>query len=346
MHLTRFQIRARARTRADRARPGRVAALLALPLLSSAAVADEPDAAPFADGARCLFIGHSFFVPVADAFGVIAARNDFPRHQMDTVFRPGGAGLPDAMWDDPQTRAEVEGVLASGEIELFGLTSLFGTSGGPEDYARWIDLARQYNPGTRFLIGAPWLPGGPSRDTDEFDSATEATALATFEVVEQLRAAYPDERIEYIAYGKMASVMKREFEAGELPDIAGLTPDPANGVPASAALFADPLLGHAGPMMLELAAVTWMDVLYGAGVESLALTDYQSDVAPIIAEVLAFNEAFRPTCPADINRDGVADIFDMVAYFELLAAGQGDLNGDGAGDVFDIIAFFDGFGSC
>ncbi len=271
----------------------RAVALLALPLFgvtATSAVAECYTEQPFVDGARSLFIGHSFFVPVATAFDAIAEQNNFPLHQMDTVFRPGAGGSPGSLWDNAKARAAVEAVLATGEVEQFGLTYFSPKNSGLNDYAQWIDLALQYNPETRFFVGAPYAPAGPRLDTEAYRSATEEFTLTTFVIVDQLRAAYPDKRIEFIAYGMTAPIMKGMYDAGELPDILGLTPDPGNGVPASAALFADPLLGHAGPMMEEVASLSWMEVLYGAGVDTLAFTAYQSDVTAIVEEVLEFNE--------------------------------------------------------
>jgi hypothetical protein len=304
----------RSNTSPDRPRSHLAAALLVVPWLAATtapALAGADAEGPFEEGARCLFIGHSFFVPVAVAFDNLAAQNDFPLHAMDREFRSGAAGSPGAMWNDPDTRDAVEAVLATGEVELFGLTAFGDVGSGFDDYAQWFDLALQYNPETRFFIGTPWVFGGPSLETDVFDSANETFAYTTFEVVDQLRTAYPDCRIDYIAYGKTASIMKGLFDVGELPDIVelvGLGPD---------ALFVDGVMGHGGPMMLELSALSWMHVLYGAEVETLTFTEYESDVAAIVAEVLSFNEPFQPLRSGDVNYDGVVNIDDFLA---LLAA--------------------------
>jgi hypothetical protein len=49
-----------------------------------------------------------------------------------------------------------------------------------------------------------------------------------FEVVKQLRNAYPSNDVVVITYGKTASIMKAMYEEGELPDVLGLTPDPGD----------------------------------------------------------------------------------------------------------------------
>lgn len=59
--------------------------------------------------------------------------------------------------------------------------------------------------------------------------------------------------------------------------------------------------------------------------------------------------AYRPgpSCPPDLNGDGLLDIFDIIAFFDRFGSGdtRADLTGDGSLDIFDIIAFFDLFGA-
>lgn len=54
---------------------------------------------------------------------------------------------------------------------------------------------------------------------------------------------------------------------------------------------------------------------------------------------------FVALCDADLNRDGVADVFDILAFFAAFGTGGGDWNGDGSEDIFDILGFFASFGS-
>jgi hypothetical protein len=253
-------------------------------VVDSGRVVDSDDVV-HSDGAHGLFIGHSFFVPVAVAFDRLAVENEFSSHQMDSVFAGGAAGAPGALWDDADKRAQIEGFLATGEIDLLGMTAFGGLGSQFEDYANWIDLALAYNPETRFFIGSPWTFGGPTIETATYDQSIETAGAALFEVVLQLREAYPQTRIDYLNYGKAASIMKRDFEAGQLPDIHEMV-----GL-GDTALFADAAMGHAGPMMLEVCALAWMHALYGAWTEELVFGPYESDVQGILAEVFAFNEA-------------------------------------------------------
>jgi subtilisin-like proprotein convertase family protein len=50
-------------------------------------------------------------------------------------------------------------------------------------------------------------------------------------------------------------------------------------------------------------------------------------------------------CAADMNRDGVLDIFDVFAYLDFYAAQDplADFTDDGVWDIFDVFAFLDAF---
>jgi hypothetical protein len=281
--------------------------MLATPLLLLAGcippeIPQEP--CVYEDGATCLFAGHSFFVPIAVKFNDLATDNGYSNHEFNSVFSSGASGAPLALWEDQTDKAVIIDVLDDGDVELFALTAAIGPDGNSvgsdfDDYARWFDLALSYNPDTDFLIGMPWVIGGPTAlfpSAADFAAANETAAVAQRATVEALRAAYPDASIHYIEYGPIASIMYDLFEKDELPDILGLTPDPP-AVPASDALFADGVIGHGGPMMTELAALTWMEILYGASVESLTFTDYQSDVDAIVNEVSVHNESYQEVCP-------------------------------------------------
>jgi hypothetical protein len=246
------------------------------------ASAPEQDAQDRSKGARCLFAGHSFFCPVALNFDRIARKSDFPEHEMKLVFRGGQSGTAGALWVSPKAREEIEAVLATGDIELFGLTP--GLTDTAETFQRWFDLALEHNPDTRFFIGIPWAIGGHGMATDRFDKVIDGYAHLAQSVVEELRERYPDNRIDYLAYGKVAPAMKRRFEADNLADIDAIVGT------GPGALFIDNRLGHAGPMLLELCALTWMKQLYAADLDSLTYGEHESDVSAIIEEVMTFHD--------------------------------------------------------
>jgi hypothetical protein len=252
-------------------------------------------------------------------------------HQMDVVFRGGAAGSPRALWEDPTSYQAIEAMLATGQVELFGLTSFAAENSRVEDYTRWITLALTYNPDTRFFIGTPWVFGGPSLPTEEFEAANDAIGETIFQVVAQLRSDFPNQQIYYLAYGKTASVMKRMFDANQLPDITQLTG------PGPDALFVDAVMGHGGPMMLEMSALSWLDVLYGAALNDLVISPYESDVQAILTEVHVHNYPYQEvlddswqalsTCMSgpDVTLDSGCACFDY--------------DGDTDGDLRDFAEF-------
>lgn len=259
--------------------------------------------APFPTGANSLFAGHSFFVPISAKFNQLATDYGYVDHEFNSVFSSGASGAPGALWNDQKDKEAVESVLMGGDVELFALTTAIGPGGvtvgsDVDDYARWFDLALGYNPDTQFMIGVPWVIGGPNiGGAAEFAAANATAAAAQWETVQALRAAYPEATIHYIDYSLVGSILYEMYENGEIPDVTGLTPDPLNGVPASEALFADGLIGHGGPMMVDVAALVWMELLYGADVDSLTFTEYETDVAAIVNEVVAYSQQFAVPVP-------------------------------------------------
>ena len=162
----------------------------------------------FKDGANCIFIGHSFFIPIARAFDRLAAQGDFPSHQSEFVFSPGLGGSPGRLWDNERLKERIETKLASGTVELLGMPVVAGSNQPFEDYRKWIDLASKHNPTIRILIGQYWMAGGPKLDVERYAKANAAASQRNFEIIRKLRANYPENHIYFIDYGRIASEMK------------------------------------------------------------------------------------------------------------------------------------------
>jgi hypothetical protein len=243
----------------------------------------------FANGANSLFMGHSFFIPVAKAFDVIASRSDFTAHQAELIFSAGQSGSPGKMWENEKNRQQVEAILANGDIELFGMT--IATTPDEEkalsDYQQWIDLALTYNPNTSFFIGQIWMARGASMEDQKYADLNEQGAQRNFEIVEELRSIYPNNQIYFINYGKIASDMKFAFSAGELPDIDQLVGKD------DTSLFIDDKIGHGGRLMHELCALTWINILYEAEIKDVEHSSFSEEAMNILIEVIEYNSAFK-----------------------------------------------------
>jgi hypothetical protein len=302
------------------------------------AIADAAQPAPFPSGANVLLAGHSFFHPIATKFSEIANQNGYADHNAHVVVSGGDIGTPLGLWESPRRREELTAQLATGEVDLLGLTYQNLSNSSAEHYMRWFDIALEHNPDTQFFFGHPFLPHGPSRTSAEYDEATDQrTDEEMFPVVKQLRAAYPHNSVHYVQYGKVASLMKFLFDAGELPDIVRLLPRPGNTAEQDRALFHDNEVGHAGPMMIEVMSLVWMSLLYGADVDALDFTAYETDVSTIIDEVIVFNLPYQMV--GDYNGDGLVNLADYTSWRDAYGqAGLGiatDGNGDSVVDAAD-----------
>lgn len=276
--------------------------------------------ASFTDGANGLFIGHSFFVPIAREFNQIASdmnnifnRPFYPDHEFSEEMSGGESGSPDALWNDPGHFSNIDATLSEGAVELFGMTGYStieelqqsydyyietGTYPPLEDeyllqYTQWIDLAHSYNPDTSIYIGIPWVSENDEMDTDTFDTLVEFSCEAVYQtIIATLRSLYPTKEILYICYGKTASIMRQRFDDDNLPDITKLVGSGDN------ALFSDNNLGHAGPMLTDLCALVWVGLLYGGNSRQLNfylknyLTWNQKSAREIVIDVVRFNEAY------------------------------------------------------
>lgn len=240
----------------------------------------------FQEGASCLFIGHSFFIPVAKSFDKFARQTGCTNHQMDFVFAGGQSGLPAQLWNNSRNKKAIEEKLASGNIDLLGMTAGGRKEIKLQDYQNWIDLALKYNTNTQFFIGQPWINRGPSRDLEEFNKLIESKGEKVFALVKKLRKAYPNTTIYFINYGKTASVMKAMYEKDKLEDIKQLSGRDNHS------LFSDRFIGHAGPMLLDLAALSWLNFIYGTEMVSKQLKYNSKDVTDILNQVIQYNQKY------------------------------------------------------
>lgn len=256
--------------------------------LTGAVNADQQKAKGFPEGAHCLFIGHSFFVPVAKVFDEVAQQNNFPKHNAKFVFARGNHGAPGALWESPKHRDQIEEILITGKVELLGMTVTPTTA--YKDYVNWIDLALKHNPDTAFFIGICWVPHGQKMPAEQFDLATSLSSETMRPIIEKLRETYPNNAIYVINYGKTVSTMRAMFDNEQLHDITVLVDD--KNKKNKQALFTDHKLGHAGPMMLELCALTWLDLLYAADPTKLSRSGYDAKaIKQITQQVDEFHKA-------------------------------------------------------
>lgn len=213
-----------------------------------------------------LFIGHSFFIPIADGFEEHAHRAGFNDHSQQTIFAGGAGGAPQALWENVSMRNTIQDILNSGNIDVFGMTyhSDYPTI---EGYENWVEYALQQNPNTKFFIGVPWAAYPGNTDSTTYGANWDMFHIQIMHVlIDTLRASYPENDFYCIPYGQGAVELYRLFESGDLSDVQTLIRENGNE-----AIFTDSL-GHADNILLTLGQLIWLSAIYGYD-----LTDYDYD---------------------------------------------------------------------
>jgi hypothetical protein len=213
-----------------------------------------------------LFVGHSFFIPIAEGVQAHAHRAGFIDHTQQTFFSGGAGGAPQALWENVSSRNAIQDILNSGDIDLLGMTYHFDYP-TIEGYVNWVEYALQQNPNTKFFIGVPWAAYPGNADSTTYRSNWDMFHLQTIHgLIDTLGADYPDNDFYCIPYGQGAIELYRLFESGELSDVQTLISE--NG---SEAIFTDSL-GHADDILLTLGQLIWLSAIYGYD-----LNDYDYD---------------------------------------------------------------------
>ena len=173
-------------------RPCVKALLLALLAVSLCAAA-EPDgkADTKTKGYNCLFLGHSFFAPIASQFGQHPARCGFSGHKQTVVMHGGQNGSPGYLWNcqSPDVIHARE-LLATGTVDLLGMTYFPGAGSDVPDYRHWIDLALRYNPKTEVFIQLPW-PMFRGKTPAAYESESAKGTVIIHRTIDRLRQTYP-----------------------------------------------------------------------------------------------------------------------------------------------------------
>ena len=111
----------RSRTRRTRSRSSTASATCPRTTWAPAAASDIVDTfvggilaanppQPFIKGLESLFIGHSFFRPVAQGLPFHTTQAAISVHSQSVVSAGGANGAPEALWNDPDKRATIQGI--------------------------------------------------------------------------------------------------------------------------------------------------------------------------------------------------------------------------------------------
>lgn len=233
------------------------------------------------DGFDSLFIGHSFFRPMAEEMAVLAPLAGFDAHTQEVVFSGGATGSPEGLWLQDTKRATIQAELDEGDIDLFGMTyhpdypSLTG-------YLNWIDYALAANPDTVVLVAIPWITNPVNYTAASYAAALDVGYPAVAHpLIDSLRAEYPDTTIFAIPYGLSAGELYTRYADGELDDVTELVGSNGSGV------FRDGF-GHADHILEDLASLVWLQAIYGVDLATFdAGYDWTIDLNTIASSILA-----------------------------------------------------------
>lgn len=231
-------------------------------------------------GLDSLFIGHSFFAPFAYSMPFHSAEAGFVNHSQSVVFSGGATGAPQALWENPSKRANIQGILDTGDIQLFGMTYHYDYP-TLEGYRNWVDYALEKNPDTRFFVGLPWFPFPESSSAASYDSTWHTLhPLLVHSIIDSLREEYPGVDFFCLPYGQSASELRSLFAAGNLPDVEVLLSNSQD------AIFRDNL-GHADDILLALGELVWLRALYDVDISSYSYDPgFQADLHGIADAIM------------------------------------------------------------
>lgn len=271
-------------------------------ILNNALVISSVEDGPvfFPRGAKSLFIGHSFFVPIAQQFDFYASHSGkFPDHNAQFFQSHGETGYPIPLWDNH--RPEIERMLSSRDIDLFGM--VVGVAPQDEEsinaYKRWIDLALSYNPNTSIFIGEPWGDFPEETDTKTYMANMQQNSDATFNgLITTLRQSYPKTNIFFLNYGMCAGEERLLFDENKLVHVNEMIADTTD---LRRSIYRD-RKGHPGTMLQDVSAIAWLSWFYtGAPLDSIIanvkteeiLGWNTQNVGDILRVTGEFNEDYR-----------------------------------------------------
>ena len=252
-------------------------------------------------GYNCLFVGHSFFVPVALRLPPLAAAAGLVNHKQTEVFSGGATGTPLALWNNAQKSSEIKKELDTGDVELFGMT-FEPSAPTTEGYERWIEYALAKNKDTMFMVGIPWLDKPADVDTATYTAGYRAFIQQLPACFARLRAKFPGATIIENMYGTGAVELRLLFDQGKLPDVKTMT----GGKTTS--LFTDGK-GHGGVILLDLASLFFLKRIYGVDPSKVPsdFSAYSTDLKAVAQSVLDAQDAqdaFRFCAPSDASCPG------------------------------------------
>jgi len=231
-------------------------------------------------GFNALFIGHSFFKPIAITMPLHAEAAGIQYHTQTVVFSGGATGAPEALWNNVIKSRDIRSALDAGGVDLFVMT-YHGDYPTLTGYTNWISYALEKNPNTHVAIGLPWGPYPESTDSVSYGSGWKEAHTSGFHgLIDQLKALYPDTDIFCIPYGQSAVELRDLYAAGNLDDVEAL-------VSSSVDSIYNDTLGHADDILLALSELVWLSAIYSVDLSTYVYEpDFNADIKAIAQDIM------------------------------------------------------------
>lgn len=235
-------------------------------------------------GYNCLFMGHSFFAPIAKKLADHPMRCGFPKHKQTIAFSGGKSGSPGKLWKSKRHDVmKARKLLETGTVDLLGLTFYPNVGSSITDYRKWVDLALKYNPKTRFIIQAPWAMYH-NKTLEQYEADAEKHLKQIHRLIDQLRKAYPKTTFLCIPQGRWMVGLWRLYEKGKLPEVTVIKR--ANRSDKTSCLFMDEL-GHGGPLPVKTGALLWLAIIYNVDLNEYQWsTNTEYDLKQLVREIV------------------------------------------------------------
>ena len=212
-------------------------------------------------GFKTLVTGNSFVNSIGWGLSGHAATAGIANHEHSQVIQGGYNGAPEALWNNAIKGPQIRDILDDGDVDLFIMTSLPATMNG---FRLWIDYLLDQNPDTHVGIVVPWVPYAAVQTSAQYETAWNNYLARMHGEIDTLRSEYPGVEIFAIPYGAAAVELRALLDAGNLPDVTGMTSGNGTGI------FKNDRLGHADPILRDLSRLVLARALYDIDLNNFA----------------------------------------------------------------------------
>ena len=265
--------------------------MVTIALVSLACSKEDKPTIIDAKGYNMLLIGNSFFRPYAEHLNELALDAGFENHNATVIIKGGEGGWPISFWNNSTSaeHQEIKSVLDQGGVEFFGMTSGGDSTNRIEGHRAWINYALQNNPNITIFIAIPQvdfpLDWDQRVEAYGFDTMEEfyhafVNDLVNTEIVDQLRAEFPNTKIFSIPTGWASVHLAQMREDNTLLDTIGFMG------PKATSLFTDEK-GHQGQIIIETGTLIWLNSIYNVDLETHNYdTGFNTDLHEIAKNIM------------------------------------------------------------